>query len=411
MHSFQVTRQDRASKRQYYAIVAFSIAFILVVLVDLCRVKEKKTKQDRRLAQREREGVLSEQIRQAQTVLEAERADPIHRGLLSGQQAARAVAGHKVTKAHPFKPVDLQPPRLFNRHPKQNAFAELNNAFAAADNVRQVTTDTIGKLNAKYKTDLHMTCRKQMEVMYKEFIAFCLADRQFTQEELDDLWHLKALFGISDVVHNAIYAEVGAEVYRRGISEVLADNRVTDEEKKWLDKLASDLELSDSLKQRVYQVETQTFLQRKMDDAIADRKLSPDEEREIHELAKRLGGEIVMDDLTAAALDKFRLMWRIAHGDPPTIDIGLNLQKGEVCYFSTPVIWNELRRVTKACQWGGPQLRVKICDGLYWKMGTMPSIPFSRTCSGKSTLAAYVTNKRLLFDGNMKNTSSGFRGC
>jgi hypothetical protein len=336
--------------------------------------------------------------------MEAKRNDPIERGLSSGQQTAKTASAQK--RAHPFKPVALQPSRLFNRHPQPNAFAELNNALAASDTVRRVTLDAIGKINAKYKTDLHRTCRKQMEVMYKEFMAFCLADRQFTQEEVDDLWHLKALFGLSDAVHNAIYAEVGKEVYRRGIAEVLADNRVTDEEKKWLDKLASDLELSDDLKQRVYQAETQTFLQKKVDSAIADRQLSPDEEREIQELAKRLGGKIVMDGLTSAALDKFRLMWRIAHGDPPTVSVGLNLQKGEVCYFSTPVAWHEMRRVTKRVQWGGPQLRVKICKGLYWKMGDYAVNPITQDMlTPIDSGTAYVTNKRLIFNGEMKNAS------
>lgn len=365
------------------------------------------TKRDARLAaEREREGVLREQVRRAQLELDAKRNGPIERGLSSGQQASRAVTGQKMGKAHPFKPLPLQPGGLFNRLPQQNAFTELNNALAAADTVRQVTLDAIGKINAKYKTDLHQTSRKQMEVMYKEFMAFCLADRQFTQEEVDDLWHLKALFGFSDNVHNAIYTEVGKEVYRRGITEVLADNRVTDEERKWLDKLASDLELSDDLKQRVYQAETQAFLQKKVDSAIADRQLSPDEEREIQELAQRLGGKIVMDGLTTGALDKYRLMWRIAHGDPPTLNVGINLQKGEVCYFQTPVTWHEMRRITKRVQWGGPQLRVKICKGLYWKMGDYAVNPITQDMlTPIDSGTAYVTNKRLLFNGEMKNAS------
>ena len=74
----------------------------------------------------------------------------------------------------------LQPSSLSNRLPQQNAFTELNNALAASDIVRRVSLDTIAKINGKYKTDLHQACRRQMEVMYKEFMAFCLADRQFT---------------------------------------------------------------------------------------------------------------------------------------------------------------------------------------------------------------------------------------
>ena len=61
---------------------------------DLCRVKGEADQADRRPPHNGSAKAFCVN-RQAQTVLEAERADPIHRGLLSGQQAARAVAGTK----------------------------------------------------------------------------------------------------------------------------------------------------------------------------------------------------------------------------------------------------------------------------------------------------------------------------
>jgi len=360
---------------------------------------------DARLAQqREQEGVFREQVRRAQMQLEAEKNNPVSRGLSLGQQ--RSNTNPTTQKSHPFKMLPLHPSSFFNRRPRQNAFIELNNALAASDTVRRVTLDTIAKLNSNYRTDLHKTCFEQMLVMYKEFIAFCLADRQFTPEEVSDLWHLKAMFGISNKTHNDIYAEVGKEVYRRGIQEVLADNQVTEEEKQWLDRLASYLDLSEELKMRVYKAETQTFLQKKVDSAIADRELSPDEEHEIQELAKRLGGRIVMNGFTAATLDKCRLMWRIAHGNPPILNVGLNLQNDEVCYFSTSVTLNEMRRITKRVQWGGPQLRVKICKGLYWNMGDYAVNRVAQDMlTPIDTGTVYITNKRILFNGEMKNVS------
>jgi hypothetical protein len=143
-----------------------------------------------------------------------------------------------------------------------------------------------------------------------------------------------------------------------------------------------------------------------VDSAIADRELSPDEEHEIQELAKRLGGRIVMNGFTAATLDKCRLMWRIAHGNPPILNVGLNLQNDEVCYFSTSVTLNEMRRITKRVQWGGPQLRVKICKGLYWNMGDYAVNRVAQDMlTPIDTGTVYITNKRILFNGEMKNVS------
>ncbi|MCX6910932.1 MAG: hypothetical protein NTY01_23220 [Verrucomicrobia bacterium] len=402
------TGSDRAFGKDFNATIGTILTGVILVVgviwwIASAASSQSSSKFDARFArQREQEGIIQEQVRRAQMQLTAEANNPIARGLAIGMLSSDD--NQTTRKGHPFKKLPLQPGSFFNRHPQQNAFIQLNNALAASDKVRQVTLDTIAKLNTTYRTDLHKTCPEQMLVMYKEFMAFCLADRQFTQEEVDDLWHLKAMFGISDKVHNDIYAEVGKEVYRRGIREVLADNQVTDEEKQWLDKLASDLELSEELKMGAYKTEMQAFLQNQVDRAIADRQLSPDEEREIHELAKRLEGEIVMDGLTTAALEKCRLMWRIAHGDPPILNAGLNLQKDEVCYFSASVTLHEMRRITKRVQWGGPQLRVKICKGLYWKMGDYAVNPVTQDMlTPIDSGTVYVTSKRILFNDEMKN--------
>jgi hypothetical protein len=360
----------------------------------------------RHAALRERAGILRQQVRRAQMKKE----DPIAKGLSLGQEAQRASGTQSIRKAHPFNLLPLTPAnwlfRMLGRLPTQNAFTELNNALAASDTVRQVSLDDISKLNTKYKTDLHRTSPKQMEILYKEFMAFCLADRKFVQEEVDDLWHLKDLFCFSDKLHNAIYDEVGQEVYRRSISQVLADSQIAEEEKKWLEKIASDLELPEDVKQRIYKTETQPFLQRKVDEAIADRQLSPDEDREIQELTKRLGGKIITDGATSSVLEKYRLMWRIAHGDPPSINVSLTLQRGEVCYFATPVTWHEMRRVTERIQWGGLKFRAKIYKGLSFNMGDYAVNPITQDILAPiDSGTVYVTSKRLLFTGKMKNVS------
>ena len=99
-------------------------------------------------------------------------------------------------------------------------------------------------------------------------------------------------------------------------------------------------------------------------------------------------------------------MWRLAYGDPPTINVDINLQKNEVCYFTANVTWHEMRRVTKRVQWGGPQLRVKICKGIYWKTGDYSVNPITRDQLVQiDSGTVYVTNKRLIFSGTMKNSS------
>jgi len=97
-------------------------------------------------------------------------------------------------------------------------------------------------------------------------------------------------------------------------------------------------------------------------------------------------------------------MWRIAYGDIPTVDVSIHLQRKELCYFTTDADWLEMRRQTRRIRYGGPTARIKICKGVYWRMGDVAVQRVSRdvlTPIDKGTL--YLTNKRLLFTGQMRN--------
>ncbi len=130
------------------------------------------------------------------------------------------------------------------------------------------------------------------------------------------------------------------------------------------------------------------------------------EQTECNLISERLGIEVITDDTTEGALDRFRLMWRIAHGEPPTIDVPINLQRGEVCYFATDTTWSEMRRQTRRVRYAGPTMRLKICKGVYWRMGDLAFQPVSNdvlTTIDQGTI--FITNKRVLFMGDMKNRS------
>lgn len=313
-------------------------------------------------------------------------------------------------KQHPFIPQQLRRPslihRMLRRMPADNAIRELRNALASTERISELRPTIIADLSSKYRVDMCNKFAKEFHKLYTEFITYCLRNNHFSQEEADDLFHLQHLLALSDRMHNQIYQDIGANVYKRRLNEVLADSRITDEEKRMLDSLRHDLELPESVANKIYSDETSRYLQNKLDAALKDKMLSPEEEKEIHILAKQLGANIERDAATSATLQRCRLMWRIVHGDPPELRVSINLQRNEVCYFTTDVKWHEMRRQRQRIQYAGPTMRLKICKGVYWRMGDLAIRPVTQdvlTLIDEGT--AYVTNKRLIFTGKMKNTN------
>ncbi len=139
---------------------------------------------------------------------------------------------------------------------------------------------------------------------------------------------------------------------------------------------------------------------------MSDARISPEEERELEALAKNLHVVPNFDEKTRALLNKYRLLWLIDNGDIPEIPVSINLQRNEKCYFTCNVDWYETRAVRYRVNYGGPTMSFKIAPGVRWRMGslgvrTMSNQELTRIDTG----TMYLTNKRLIFMGTMKNTT------
>lgn len=299
--------------------------------------------------------------------------------------------------------------KLFRTQPKKNAFLELNNALAQAGSIRDVTLETVQDVNSRYSVDLHKRFRDDLQDLYRKFLCFCLQDRQFTQEEIDDLWHLKALFGITDQDHEKLYQETAVGTYKRKLHEILSDSTVTDQEKDALQRLSAYLNIPEDTRKTTFESITAEFLQKKADMAAADQQLSPQEEAELEALARSLGGTIRYDGRSFMELSRMRFMWHINNSPLPAVQIPINLQRGEICHFQGRADWHEHRRVTRRLSYGGPALRIKICKGLYWKAGSYGVQRESEDVLTKiDSGGVYLTNWRIIFNGSLKSQSIKF---
>jgi len=312
--------------------------------------------------------------------------------------------------AGPFTKMPLKEPsfwqRLWHRQPRENALRELNNRLAKAQDVRSVQLEDLEAIAQEYGVNLRRHFRDDLRDLYKRFLEFCLRDRRLSRQETEQLAHLKALFDLSEKVIDALHREVAVAVYHQSVAEVIADGRVDPEEKRFLEELEETLKLPRELAQKIYTRQAREYLNNCLNRALADERLSPEEERELYAIADNLRITLQLDEPTRRLLDKYRLFWLIENDEIPVLKAGINLQRGEECYFITDCIWYEFRRITRRINYGGPTFRLKLAKGIYWRLGSLNVQTISQDVMvplDKGQL--FLTNKRLLFVGESKSRS------
>lgn len=154
-----------------------------------------------------------------------------------------------------------------------NALIELNNLLANSKNIRDVTPLSVACLNKKYNLQISVSFKRELEELYKSYIRYCFYDNRFTNDEADDIFHLKKLFEISDSTHNRLYEEVGEGICLMSLREVLRCCNLTDEMMKSLKNMKKELELSDKALGNICRTEAISLLNDGAGEIISDKYL------------------------------------------------------------------------------------------------------------------------------------------
>ncbi|MFN2312801.1 MAG: hypothetical protein ABR590_12240, partial [Spirochaetia bacterium] len=171
-----------------------------------------------------------------------------------------------------------------------------------------------------------------------------------------------------------------------------------------LNELADSIALPEKLASQIYAEVAGARIQRYLDGAISDQQLSPEEGEELRTITRNLRISATMDAATQRTLDRYRLFWQIENGEVPEIDAGINLFRGERCFFRCDTAWHELKQVTRRFNYGGPTMRIKIMKGVYWRAGSLGVQRVSEdVLKHLDDGVLFLTNKRILFMGQRKN--------
>ena len=294
--------------------------------------------------------------------------------------------------------------RLSGRQPKENAVAEINNRLAAVHRVTEADSSDVAEALERCGASSIETLKSELLGLYREYLGHCLSDRRLDEAEIENLRHLKRILQLSDAAVSEAHVEAASRAYRSAVDGVVADGVLDDDEKDFLEQTRAALELDNSIAAKIYDDAAKHRYFDRLNEVVADDKLAPEEEEELEAIAQSLGVTPDHSEDTQAALNRYRLFWMIENGELPGIEVGINLQKTERCYWTTEVDWFELRRVTTRVGYSGPTVRVKIVKGVYWRAGSFkPHSVAEDVMQHIDSGPLYLTSKRLIFIGAKQN--------
>lgn len=296
--------------------------------------------------------------------------------------------------------------RVMGQHPDENAVIEINNLLAAKP-VRQITRREIDQVAQVYKTDVLSQFQLNMEEFYAVYLNHCFEDCTLSEEELQDLQHLRQLLQLDEKAVSNLHAKIGQQVYKTSFEKAVADGRLTAEEKTFLEKLEADLKLPEELAASISREVRGNFMQNYVSSIIADERLSPAEEQELEAIAANLNVTLEMNAQTKRQLQQLKLYWALENAELPVIQPGILLQKSEKCFISIPnVDWHELRTVRHHTSYSSYSTSFRVAKGFYLRSGTYtPRSYNSDEMKLIDSGTVYLTNKRIIFTGAKKNSN------
>lgn len=267
--------------------------------------------------------------------------------------------------------------KILRQFPEENSVIEINNLLAQKP-VKNITLDEIAEIRNRYDINIYSDFKKNIFEFYAVYLNDCLRNRNISNDDANELKHLKTLLQLADDDASTIHDKLAGVIYQERLQDAIEDGRLDDAEKESLEKLQRQLKLSENIAKKISGDTKSKFLNNYLNDIISNQRLSPEDEKEFQAIAKSLMVDITIDKEREATLEKFKLYWAIENKDLPSIEVDINLQKSESCYFTAFVEWHEKRVVPRA---GYEEWRLLDQGQLY------------------------LTNKRIIFSGSKKTNN------
>ena len=128
---------------------------------------------------------------------------------------------------------------------KTSAIRELEDLLARCARVAELDASRVESLARAHGVDFSKRLATPRRHLYRRFLEHCLLDGHVSEEESEDLAHLRSLLSLSDEEAASVHEDVAVQVYGRAIDEVLDDHRLDPDEEQFLARLRGQLDLSE----------------------------------------------------------------------------------------------------------------------------------------------------------------------
>lgn len=216
--------------------------------------------------------------------------------------------------------------------------------------------------------------------------------------------------GLMDYLRTRKRHKEGLALLERVTHQSLQDNEISAQDLERMNRVEAEYQLDPAKAQavvdRVRISHAQSVLNPEIHRILEDGRYDEEEEQRLTALVTKLNvGQLPAD--VQQILAKAKQFHRIHEGDLPVAAADINLSKGEVCHFSAPATWNELRTRTQRYNYSGPSARIRICKGFYYRVGSMKIDPVRTEYLHEVDRGnLYITNKRVVFHGYKKNSAT-----
>lgn len=151
---------------------------------------------------------------------------------------------------------------LLGRRKKSDCLREIEDLFARAERLTEVSPRKVSEIADRHELDFSERLRTARRCLYRRFLQHCLEDQTFTEEEREEVGHLRDLLRLDARDAGMVHEQVAQDIYGAALDRVLQDFRLDPEEEEFLERLRADLELPDEVAEALREEKTRQAKQR-----------------------------------------------------------------------------------------------------------------------------------------------------
>ena len=291
--------------------------------------------------------------------------------------------------------------KMWRKRLSENFLIDLNNLLAEKE-LLKIRLDDVNRLCRRYRVGNISMYSRRLAGFYHSYLQYCLEDRLLSDQEIQELGHLKLLLGLSDRTVKEVHKSLTTAIYGQELEKVMSDDKIEREEFAFLKELGKNLYLPENLAMRILEDKAGKRLQRKLVDIMADKRITLEEEQDFELLSKNLGFKPGLDERTEYNFERYKIYWQVENANLPQLQPGIHLQPKEICHYQSEAVWYETNKDTSKLETSKLEGRIRVPRGIFWRsdnedLSHIAATDWKLIDNGEILL----TNKRLIYMGKM----------